>query len=572
MTPIQRFIELVSFERKEITSIYFYAIISGLIYLTLPLGIQSIINLLFGGLISTSVVVLILIVVLGVVLNGWIQIMQMRVNERIQRRIFTRYSLQFGYKIPRLDLIAIDDYYLPELVNRFFDTASLQKGLSKVLLDFPSASVQIIFGLALLCFYSPIFIFLGILLVALIALILRLTYPRGIKTSIEESDYKFEVGYWLEETARTIKSMKFMGKVDFPLDKTDELVSGYLDARESHFKVLQIQYWAFVLFKVIITAALLLVGCYLVIEQQINIGQFIASEIVIITLLNSIEKIIVSLDVIYDMLTSLEKLGKLLDKPIERAGGMHISDTGNAIGISVKAEKLSYKYPDMDTYVLDKIDLDIKAGEHLCIFGTEGSGKSTLLKIFTGAYKDFKGNLLYNDVPLGNLDLNELRKKFGVYLNSPDIFSGTLLENLTLGGTEIDPKHILQVAEHTGILPFIQSLKQGLDTPLDSVGKKLPRNTLNKILLTRALIAKPQLLIMEDCWTELELNEQEKIIPNLLSNKYNYTLIGVTNNPLFASLCHKVLILDKGKIVACGTFDEVQKTPEYNNLFKQLSL
>ncbi len=310
INPLQRFLELIALERKEIFSMYFYASLSGVIYLSLPLGVQTIINFLFGGIISTSIVILISLVVLGVILNGWLEIIQMKVNERIQRRIFTRYALEFAHKIPRLDLKAVDDYYLPELVNRFFDTASLQKGVSKVLLDFPSASIQIIFGLILLTLYSPLFIILGFLLIVMVFLILRFTYARGMATSLQESNNKYEVGYWLEEVARTVRTFKFMGQIDFPATKADGLINSYLDARKNHFSILQIQYWSFVVFKTIITASLLLIGCFLVVDQQINIGQFIASEIVIIILLNSIEKIIGSLDVVYDMLTSLEKVSK----------------------------------------------------------------------------------------------------------------------------------------------------------------------------------------------------------------------------------------------------------------------
>lgn len=572
MSPVKRFLELVSLERKEILSIYFYAIVSGAIYLSLPLGIQSIINLLFGGLISTSVVVLIFVVVFGVALNGWLQIMQMRVNERIQRRIFTRYSLEFAHKIPRLDLMAVDDYYLPELVNRFFDTASLQKGLSKVLLDFPAASIQIIFGLILLSLYSPIFILFGILLIAMVILILRLTYPRGMSTSLEESNYKYEVGYWLEEVARTIKTIKFMGMINFPAKKTDQLVSGYLDARAEHFKILQIQYWAFVVFKIIITTTLLVVGCFLVINQQINIGQFIASEIVIITLLNSVEKIISSLDVVYDMLTSLEKVSKILDKPEERQDGIHLNETGNETGIHIKAENLSYRYPNQDKYVLKELSFEINPGDKVCIFGTEGSGKSTLLKLFTGAYPGFEGNLLFNNIPLGNFDLNILRNEIGVYLASADLFSGNLADNLTLGDEKISTKLILETAQQTGLLPFIQSLKDGLATQIDSIGKKLPRNTVNKILLTRALLTEPKLLLLEDCWSGLEKHEQEKMISYLTSKQRTFSLITVTNDAVFASYCNKVILLDKGEIISYGTFAEVSAMACYQNMFKQLSL
>ncbi|MFN8286293.1 MAG: ATP-binding cassette domain-containing protein [Chitinophagales bacterium] len=570
-TPLQRFFKLIALERKEITAIYFYAIISGLIALSLPLGIQSIINLLFGGVISTSLIVLIGVVVLGVLANGWIQILQMQVNENIQRRIFTRYSLQFAYKLPRLDLAGVDDYYLPELVNRFFDTAALQKGISKVLLDFPGASVQIIFGIALLSFYNAAFLFFGIGLVVLIVLILRFTYPQGIKTSLEESNYKYEVGFWLEEVARTIKTIKFMGLTEFPLTKTDNLVSGYLDARKSHFDILKVQYWSFVAFKVIITAALLIVGTLLVFQQQLNLGQFIAAEIVILVLINSIEKLINSLDVVYDMLTSLEKVSKLLDKPQERTSGVSLESDSKGVAISAKDIWYNYNGPQ-HPWVLSGLNFEIKAGEKVCIFGSEGSGKSTLLKLFTGAYTTYKGQLLFDNYPLGDYNLESVRRQIGVYLASADLFSGTLNENLTMGNNHISREDILKVSADVGLLPFIQSLPTGLDTNIDSVGKKLPRNTVNKILVTRALLNRPRLLLLEDCWSTLELEEQDALIKHLTQKNNPYTLVAVTNDEAFARRCDRIMLLDEGKIIEFGPFDEVSKSPEFQKMFRRLSL
>jgi ABC-type bacteriocin/lantibiotic exporter with double-glycine peptidase domain len=571
-TPVQRFFKLMALEQNEVFSIYFFAILSGVVYLILPLGIQSIINLLFGGLISTSIVVLIVLVVASVLFNGWLQIRQMEVNERIQRRIFTRYSLQFAHKIPRLDLMAVDDYYLPELVNRFFDTASLQKGLSKVLLEFPAASIQIIFSLVLLSLYHPIFIAFGIVLLSMVALILRFTYPRGISTSLEESNIKYEVGYWLEEVARTIKTIKFMGRSELPARKADVLVSGYLDARAAHFRVLKTQFWAFVAFKVIITAALLTVGAFLVIDQQINMGQFIASEIVIIMLLNSVEKVISSLDVVYDMLTSLEKVSKILDKPEEEQNGIDINEITSTGGIDIKAENLSYRFSDKETTVLQHLSFEIKEGEKVCIFGTQGSGKTTLLKLFTGAYPKYEGTLLFNNYPLGNYNLHQLRQYIGIYLATADLFSGTLYENLTLGDDKVTTQQILDTAKRTGLLSFIQSQREGLHMEVDSLGKKLPRNIVNKILLTRALLTQPKLLLLEDCWSSLEKVEQEMMVRNLTGNDCPFTLIAVTNDENFARNCDKIILLDEGRMVAFGTFETVSKTPEYNRMFKHLSL
>jgi len=572
ITPLERFWKLMALEKRELLNIYFFSILSGLVYLSIPLGIQSIINQLFGGLVSTSIVVLISIVVLGVFLNGWLFIHLMKINERIQRRIFTRFSLQFAYKIPRLDLMAIDDYYLPELVNRFFDTASLQKGLSKVLLEIPSASVQIIFGLTLLSLYHPAFIGFGFLLVVLMYFILSLTYPQGIRTSLEESNYKYEVGYWLEEVARTIKTLKFMGMNDFPARKADTFVSGYLDARTEHFKVLKIQFWAFVMFKVIITAALLILGTVLVINQQINIGQFIASEIVILMLLNSVEKVIGSLDVVYDMLTSLEKVSKILDQPVEREGGLDILEISDAKGININVENLSYRFNEHDKYILQDLNFEIKSGEKVCIFGSQGSGKTTLLKLFTGGYPNYDGNLLFNGYPLGDYDLQKLRQEMGIYPSTTDLFSSTLYENLTLGDNTITVQFILSVAQQVGLLSYIQSLNKGLDSHIDTIGKNLPRSIVNKILLTRALLTKPRLLLLEDCWSVLERIEQENMVKYLTSPSNEFTLITITNDENFARNCDKVILLENGKIAKCGNFDTISKTDEYRRMFKVFSL
>lgn len=141
--PVKRILKVIRLEKNEISSVYFYAILNGLIQLSLPLGIQSIISFVLGGSISTSLVVLILLVVAGVFLNGMLQVNQMRLIEKVQQKIFVRYSFEFAERIPKLNLQAVDDYYLPELVNRFFDTVSLQKGISKLLLDIPAATIQI---------------------------------------------------------------------------------------------------------------------------------------------------------------------------------------------------------------------------------------------------------------------------------------------------------------------------------------------------------------------------------------------------------------------------------------------
>ena len=239
--PIKRVMQILKLEKKEVSAIYFFAVLAGLLQLSIPLGIQAILNFVLAGSISTSMVVLIVIVVVSVFLAGVLQLGQMRVIEKIQQRIFARYSFEFAWRIPKMDMQKVDGYYMPEMINRFFDTISLQKGLSGLLIDIPAATIQVIFGLLLLSLYSNIFILFSLFTLLIVYLILRNTGARGLRTSLEESEYKYGVAGWLQEVARVMKSFRFSRKAQLPVDRTDELVTNYLDARTRHFKLINTQ-------------------------------------------------------------------------------------------------------------------------------------------------------------------------------------------------------------------------------------------------------------------------------------------------------------------------------------------
>lgn len=543
---IKKFYQLISLERKEIGFVYFYAIISGFILLSLPLGIQAITNLLFGGTISTSLIVLIGVVVLGVLFTGMLQIAQMRVIERIQQRIFTRLTFSYAYRIPKISLISIDDDYLPELVNRFFDTANLQKGFSKLLLDFPAASIQILFGLILLCFYHPIFIVFALIVCSLVYMIFYFTSAKGFKTSMAESDYKYDVAHWLEEISRAIKTFKFHQYNELHLEKTDKLVTGYLSSRTSHFLVLILQYRVLTTFKVLVTAAMLIIGSYLFIQQQINLGQFIASEIIIITILNSVEKLIINLEVVYDVLTAIEKLNKVLEKPQDLSADLILNqDISKTPGVSIKVSDLSFSYPNKMP-LIQKANFEIKAGEKVCITGSEGAGKSTLLKLLAGIYQDFSGNILINDLAIKMIPKNILYQNLATLFADDELFSGTLLENITIGNKNVNFTDLDLICKIVGLEEFITDQQKGYQLHLDPQGKKQSYNIVQKILLARCLVNKPSFLLIEDTWGGLESDTREQIISYLTNENQKFTLLVITNGEDFISKCDKKLSLENG--------------------------
>jgi ABC-type bacteriocin/lantibiotic exporter with double-glycine peptidase domain len=178
-TSFKKLSNLISSEKKEVSNIYVFAILSGIIQLSLPLGVQSIIGFVLSGTFSTSLIVLISLVIVGVLSAGLLQIQQMKIIEKIQQKIFYKYAFLFKKSLLDIDLKQADDAYLPEMMNRFLDVTTLQKGLSKILLDIPIASIQIILGILIVAMYHPLFLILVLIMLIIIAVIFYITTKRG---------------------------------------------------------------------------------------------------------------------------------------------------------------------------------------------------------------------------------------------------------------------------------------------------------------------------------------------------------------------------------------------------------
>lgn len=561
-----RFFRLIQIEKKQVLLIYAYAIFHGIIQLSLPLGVQAIINLITGGQFSFSWVLLVVLVVAGISFTGILQLVQLSIIENLQQKIFFRSALEFAWRIPRFKIESLQGHYPPELINRFFDTFSVQKGLAKLLMDFSMSSLQIFFGLVLLTFYHPLFVFFGISLLLAIVIIFRFTGPAGLKTNLNESKYKYEVAHWLEEMARTMDTFKLIGRTDLHIKKTDHLVSGYIGSRKKHFKILQLQFAAMVGFKVIVFAGLLVLGSLLVVNQQINLGQFVASEIVILLIINAVEKLILNMEVCYDVLTAVEKIGYVTDLPLEREKGIDfsIADTGKAMEVSLV--NVSYKFPKAREYSVKNINLTIAPYEKVCIAGYNASGKSTLLNLITGLYSDYEGSINYNKVPLKTYNITSLRTYIGDCLSQEEIFSGTVEENIVMG-RDISFKDLQRVAERLNLSDFINSLPLGYNSVIGAEGEFISESRKKKFILARGIVDQPPLLLLEGLMDYLEKEEKEKILDVLFAPDAPWTLVGISNDWSFISRCDKVLLMDKGSIVFYGTPFQLQQYHSFDNLF-----
>ncbi len=546
MTPWQRLIGLIQIDKRDVLQVLYYAVFAGLVNLSLPLGIQAIINLIQGAQVSTSWVILVILVTLGVGFVGILQLMQMRIIENIQQKIFTRSSFEFAYRFPKIKLSELRNVYPPELANRFFDTLTIQKSLSKVLLDFPAAILQVLLGLMLLSFYHPFFIFYGLLLVVLIYTLFRFTVKRGLETSLLESKNKYKVAHWLQEIARSVISFKLAGKTSHALNKNDALVDQYLVARESHFRILITQFLQMTGFKVLVTAGLLLIGGLLVLNQEMNIGQFVAAEIIILLVISSVEKLIMGLETIYDLLTSLEKLGNVVDKELEPQEGQQPFSHNE--GLHVELENVTYRVPEHNGKILDSVSLSITPTCTILLYGPSGSGKSTLLRMIAGLIEPDEGQVYVNNIALHGIYLNEFRRYVGQSLAEDTPFEGTLRDNVTFGDPDISEEDVYWALEKTKLTEFVRRQPDGIYTFLYPEGQQIPSTVAKKIVLARSIVKKPKLLILKDPLFHFPEDEAREIIDFLVDPSNGWALLVVSENPSWAGRCSRLVYMEKGKL------------------------
>ena len=566
LNPVQRLIRLLSEEKKDIIYVYIYAVLVGLIGLTLPLGIQATVSLISGGVVFSSVYVLIGLVIVGVLAAGGLQIMQITLVEYLQRRVFTKAAFEFAFRVPRIRAEALVQHHAPELMNRFFDVLTIQKGLPKLLIDLSAGVIQIFFGLLLLSFYHPFFVFFSIVLVGILVLIFYITGPKGLNSSIKESKFKYKVVYWLEELARTINSFKLSGNTALPIRKTDYNVNNYLKNRKVHFGILISQYSIVLLFKALVTGGLLIIGTILVIQREITLGQFVAAEVIIILTLSSVEKIIMYMDVVYDMLTAVDKISQVTDLPLEKSGGLDIPKALLNRGFGVSVKDLKYKFPDKTGYTLKGINLSIQGGEHICISGKGGSGKTVLTNTISGLNTQYEGIITMDGFSLRDLDLTNLRDKIGKNVSQEDIFEGSILENILLAKPHAQPADAIWAINTVGIANEINAMPSGLETAMVSGGKGLPASLVNKIILARSLAKRPNLLILNDFFNDFIKAERFDLIHMLTRREHPWTLVVVSNDPVIMAACDRVVLLEEGLVKAEGQFEDLVKAGALNNI------
>jgi ABC-type bacteriocin/lantibiotic exporter with double-glycine peptidase domain len=540
VSPVRRLLALMRPEAPELWTIAIFSAITGLLYLALPLAVNAFIsNLSFGtqsgpflqGLVAIAAV-LCLCLAVAAALRG----LQHVAAEVIQRRIFVRLGADLSNRLPNVDLEAIDGVHAPELVNRFLDVVTVQKSASMLLLTGINLVLGAAIGLTVLAFYHPFLLAFSLLLLVALGLIVLIGGRHAVETSVRESRRKYQVVDWLEELARHPRVFKGPGGVQMARTRADDLVRGYLEARRDHFRILMRQIGSLLALEVIAATLLLGVGGWLVLSQQLTLGQLVASEIIVSAIVASISKLGKQFEAWYDAVAAMDKLGHLVDLRMERTGGETVAPQGG--GARVEVRDLTYaRFGRRPAF--EGVSFTVEPGERVALLGTRGSGTSSLLELVLGMRQPHAGEVYVDGLGVRSWDLAALRAQSCI-IRSTDLIAGTIAENVRLGDPGMPARDVQRALEQVGLLEAVRAMPDGLSTQLVTGGLPLAGRQRARLLAARALAQRPRLLLLDELLDGHE-GTLDALSRALIDAPHPWTVIVATRDPRVAARCGRTI-------------------------------
>ena len=544
LSPIRRFMGLLRPEMSDIWTIIIFSLITGLLYLALPLAVNALVsNIAFGsqsGPFVQALLVLGIVLFAALALAAALRGLQYYLVEVIQRRLFVRMTADLAHRLPRVDLRSIDGIHAPELVNRFLDVVTMQKNTALLLLTGINLVLSALIGMTVLAFYHPFLLAFSLVLLGLLSLIIFALGRGAIGTSVRESICKYEVVGWLEELARYPRLFKGPGGYDFAASRADDLARSYLAARRNHFRILMRQIMGLLTIEVVASAALLTVGGWLVIRQQLTLGQLVAAEIILTAIVASISKLGKQFEAWYDTLAAVDKLGHLVDLQTERENG---ETPPLASGPArLEARQLGFEY-EPGHPVFSNVTFTLEPGEHVALFGSQGSGSSTMLDLLHGLRQPTQGHVAIDGLDLRSWYLESLRTQ-AMLIRDTHIVAGSIADNVRLGRLDISIFDVNQALRLAGLLHDVLEFPEGIHTPLLTGGLPLSSRQRIRLLVARALAGKPRLLLLDEVLDGLDKDSMEEIATLLFNAERQWTILISTRDEAVLRRCPRVIDLD----------------------------
>ncbi len=527
MKPLKRLIAFLKPEASDVRSILVFSIIIGLLSLTTPLAVEAVVNTIAFGRYLQPLIVLSLIVLVFLGFRALLNVLMTVVVEFIQRKIFVRTVEDLAYRLTRVPLSTWRKYHGPELVNRFFDVFNVQKITAKLLLSSLMLLLQTVIGLSVLAFYHPFLLGYDIGLLALMTVVLYFIGRGAIGTATQESQLKYETAAWLQEIVRHPSTFKYNGGLGYAINRADELAAEYIYCRQQHFKILIRQITFAMVMQVIAATVLLALGGYLVIIQEMTLGQLVAAELIVTVILGSFAKLGKDLESFYDLMASVDKLGKLFDLPVEPVNKLELARRPGADKIELVNIKLDAGSQSQPTLV-------IEAGQSIAIHGSTELRRSGLIEAMVGQLKPAGGHVLVEDFRVDSISAESLQEQISL-IREVEVFDGTVDENIRVGREEVGSDEVNEIVAKLNLQKTLSSLPEGLTTQLSVSGYPLSQGQAIRLVLARSLIAKPGVMFVDGLLDRLSDDDTTDVLNRLAAFRKDTTIVISTGRRAIAN-------------------------------------
>lgn len=546
-TPWQRLKAVLAPERGDLWVLVIYGAGVGLLSLVVPITAQAVVNTAAFGTVLQPVVVLGLIVFCLLILAGGLRVMQVLVAERLQQRLFARMAVDLAHRLPRVRTQTHDTYRVSELVNRFMDVMTIQKATGLILMDGLALVLQAVVGLLLLAFYSPLLLGFDILLLGSMALVLFGLGRGAVRTSVQESYRKYEVVGWLTELARV--PLAFWGPEGgaLALRRADDATQAYLEARSSHFRILMRQVVGTLAVQALASGLLLGVGGWLVMRQQLSLGQLVAAELIVAPVVASFAKFGKYLESLYDLLAAVDKVGHLFDLPTQSEGGEPLPRRDN-VAATLRFREVGLAPAALSTATLRGVDLTVAPGSRVAILGPYSSGKRLLTDVALGLREPAQGSVELDGMDLREVSPHSLQAQVAL-VRGIQLFDGTVQENVAVGRAGVSLQDVREALDAVCLLDELMRLPDGLRTRLSGGHTLLSPGQAQRLMLARALVGRPRLLVLDEALDSLDSDVRARVVDRLLAPGAPWTLLLTTHLPELAARCDRALRVEASTLV-----------------------
>lgn len=551
-SPFRLLLNLIELESRDISLLIGYGILVSIFSLSVPLAIDLLVTTIAAGTVTLPLIVVAVALTVLLSISGLFSIIQLYVAELIERRIFVRTTCQAASTLWETDIREFEHTNVLSLLNRFFDVVNVQKVFTKLTLDTITAILSILVGLIFMVIFSSLLWGLSTLLVLLMIFLIIVAGYGGVKTNIAESDAKYALADALDEVGINIVSYKVFSDAQHVVNRFEIPLRAWLTHRKSHFAIIVRQQIVAAVLRIVMIVAILLVGGFLVIDRQISLGQLVASEIIILLFLSSVENIIKQIPAFYTLLTSLSKLEQLTSLRYEVNGVVPFALNGKDEGLSIEFVGVRFGYHDTIP-LLRSINLHIPSGSRVCIVGKSGSGKSTLGHMMLGLLQPQHGSIFINNHDTRLLDRATYRQHIGYIKTNDEIVKGTVLDNIVWGREGISQEEIRWALEITMLDKWLNTTEHGLLTPVEARGVNLSTGQIRRIMIARAIVHRPKLLIIDEGFNGIEDNIKLSIIQRLYDKSNPWTIVTITHDPETVIESETVAVLHDGYIIEYDT-------------------